>query len=215
MHNPPPQKLEWLVWTGLGLVMGLVLGAFGYARFGPARVAAPPLPVLSQVTGFSLTNQFGEVVTAATLRGRPWLGEIIFTRCPGPCVRMTRNLAELQSRLPRGTDLRFVTLTADPAHDTPAVLRAYAERFGADSNRWHFLTGPHVRLYELATQQLLLAVAENPDPANAPPDELFIHSTRMVLVDAAGRVRAAYDGESPAAQDQVLADWRRLAAEPR
>jgi cytochrome oxidase Cu insertion factor (SCO1/SenC/PrrC family) len=215
MHNPPPQKLEWLVWTGLGLVMGLVLGAFAYARLGPARVAEPPLPVLSQVTGFSLTNQFEEVVTAEALRGRPWLGEIIFTRCPGPCVRMTRNLAELQNRLPRDADLRFVTLTADPAYDTPAVLRAYAERFGADSNRWHFLTGPQVRLYELATKQLLLAVAENPDPANAPPDELFIHSTRMVLVDAAGRVRAAYDGESPAAQDQVLEDLRRLAAEPR
>jgi cytochrome oxidase Cu insertion factor (SCO1/SenC/PrrC family) len=215
MQNPPPQKLEWLVWTGLGLVMGLVLGAYAYARFGPARVAEPPLPVLSRVTGFSLTNQFGEVVTVEALRGRPWLGEIIFTRCPGPCVRMTRNLAELQNRLPRDADPRFVTLTADPAYDTPAVLRAYAERFGADSNRWHFLTGPQVRLYELATKQLLLAVAENPDPANAPPDELFIHSTRMVLVDAAGRVRAAYDGESPAAQDQVLADLRRLAAEPR
>jgi len=215
MQNPPPQKLEWLVWTGLGLAMGLVLGAFAYARWGPARVADSPLPVLSQVTGFNLTNQFGEVVTAETLRGRPWLGEIIFTRCPGPCVRMTRNLAELQSRLPRDADLRLVTLTADPAYDTPAVLRAYAERFGADSNRWHFLTGSQVQLYELATKQLLLAVAENPDPANAPPDELFIHSTRMVLVDPAGRVRAAYDGESPAAQDQVLADLRRLAAEPR
>lgn len=215
MQNPPPPKLEWLVWTGLGLAMGLVLGAFAYARWGPARVADSPLPVLSQVTGFNLTNQFGEVVTAETLRGRPWLGEIIFTRCPGPCVRMTRNLAELQSRLPRGADLRFVTLTADPAYDTPAVLRTYAERFGADSDRWHFLTGPQIQLYELATKQLLLAVAENPDPANAPPDELFIHSTRMVLVDPAGRVRAAYDGESPAAQDQVLADLRRLAAEPR
>jgi cytochrome oxidase Cu insertion factor (SCO1/SenC/PrrC family) len=215
MHNPPPQKLEWLVWSCLGLAIGLVLGAFGHARFGAPRNSGPQLPVLSTVTGFSLTNQFGRVVTAADLLGQPWLAEIIFTRCPGPCLRMTRNLASLQGRLPPDAPLRFVTLTADAAFDTPVVLREYAQRFGADSNRWQFLTGPQAKLYELATRQLLLAVAENPDPANAALDELFIHSSRMVLVDGAGRVRATYDGESPEAQDQVLADLRRLPAETR
>ena len=214
MDNPPPQKLEWLVWTSLGLTIGLVLGAFLHSRLGmPAGSPAPPLPVLASVTGFTLTNQFGETVTAADLRGHPWIGDIIFTRCPGPCVRMTRNLAELQTRLAPTDGARFVTLTADPAFDTPEVLRRYADRFGADSNRWDFLTGPQVKLYELATQQLLLAVAENPDPTNAPPDELFIHSSRLVLVDSSGRVRASYDGEAPEAQAQVLADLRRLAAE--
>ncbi len=211
----PPQKLEWLVWSGLGVLVGLILGAFAYARLGPARSAGPPLPVLSQVTNFTLTNQWGEVVTAGRLRGRPWLAEIIFTRCPGPCVRMTRNLAELQHRLPSRPPVQLVTLTADPAHDTPEVLRAYAGRFGANPDRWWFLTGPQAHIYEVATRQLLLAVAENPDPANAPPDELFIHSTRLVLVDAEGRVRAFYDGEAPASQQQVLADLRRLAAETR
>jgi protein SCO1/2 len=215
MVAPPPQKLEWLVWTGLGLAMGLVLGAFVHSRLGqPATPSLSPLPVLGTVTGFALTNQFGLTVTAGDLRGRPWIGDIIFTRCPGPCVRMTRNLAELQTRLAPTDGTRFVTLTADPAFDTPEVLRRYAERFGANSNRWDFLTGPQVQLYDLATRQLLLAVAENPDPTNAPPDELFIHSSRLVLVDAQGRVRASYDGEAPEAQARLLADLQRLTAEP-
>lgn len=213
MNQPPPQKLEWLVWSALGLAVGLVLGAFVYSRLAPgARPSEPPLPVLSQVTGFSLTNQSGQVITAESLLGRPWLACVIFTRCPGPCVRMTRNLAALQNRLPREAGVMLVTLTADPAFDTPEVLRRYAAAFGADTNRWHFLTGPQVELYTLATRQLLLAVGENPDPARARPEDLFIHSTRVVLVDARGRVRASYDGEDPAALEAVLVDLPRLAA---
>jgi protein SCO1/2 len=214
MNQPPPPKFEWLVWGGLGLAVGLVLGAFAYSRLGPApRPAGPPLPVLSQVTGFTLTNQAGTVVTAEALLGRPWLACVIFTRCPGPCVRMTRNLAALQKRLPDTANLCFVTLTADPAFDTPEVLRRYAAAFSADTRRWHFLTGPQVELYTLATRQLLLAVGENPDPARARPEDLFIHSTRVVLVDAQGRVRASYDGEDPAALEAVLTDLPKLAAE--
>jgi cytochrome oxidase Cu insertion factor (SCO1/SenC/PrrC family) len=127
---------------------------------------------------------------------------------------MTRNLAALQNRLPRESEVMLVTLTADPAFDTPEVLRRYAAAFGADTHRWHFLTGPQVELYTLATRQLLLAVGENPDPATARPEDLFIHSTRVVLVDAHGRVRASYDGEDPAALEAVLTDLPKLAAGP-
>jgi protein SCO1/2 len=127
---------------------------------------------------------------------------------------MTRNLAELQKELPPGSGLRLLLLTADPDYDTPPVLREYGQRFGADFTRWDFLTGPQLRIYTLATQQLLLAVAENPNPADAAPQDLFVHSTKLVLVDAQGRVRAAYDGEDPAARDQVLADLHRLETEP-
>lgn len=212
---PPPQKLEWLVWTVLGLALGLVLGAFGYSRFGPARLspASRPLPVLGAVTGFALTNQLGQPVTNADLRGAPWLANIIFTRCPGPCLRMTTNLQALQKRLPRKSNLRIVSLTADPAFDTPAVLQRYAERFGAQPRRWQFLTGPQSSIYELATRQLLLSVAENPDPTNAAPADLFIHSTKLVLVDDRGRLRAVYDGEDTNAHPRILADLAALARE--
>jgi len=215
--SPASPTLERLVWGVLGLAAGVVIGAFLCARLGPrspgAVSDAPPLPVLATVTGFALTNQAGLAVSAADLHGHPWLGAIIFTRCPGPCVRVTRNLVELQKRLPPPTDLRFVVLTADPEFDTPRVLREYGDRFGVDFQRWQFLTGPQVALYTLATQQLLLAVAENPDPARAAPQDLFIHSTKVVLVDRVGRVRGAYDGEDSAAGEQILTDVRRLDRE--
>lgn len=195
--------------------MGLVLGAFGYARWGPAGAGPgePPLPVLAQVTGFELTNHLGRAFAATDLRDQPWLAGIIFTRCPGPCVRMTRNLVALQAQVPGATGLRFVLLTADPAFDTSDVLRQYGERWGADPARWQFLTGPQLSLYRLATQQLLLAVAENPEPETAAPQDLFLHSTKVVLVDRRGRVRAAYDGEDPEALRRVTGDLRRLERE--
>jgi protein SCO1/2 len=215
--SPASPTLERLVWGIVGLAAGVVIGAFLYARLGPrlsgSGTEAPPLPVLANVTGFALTNHAGLEVSATDLRGQPWLGAIIFTRCPGPCVRVTRNLVALQNRLLPESGLRFVVLTADPQFDTPTVLREYGERFGADFRRWHFLTGPQLALYTVATQQLLLAVAENPDPTNAAPQDLFIHSTKVVLVDRAGRVRGAYDGEEPAAGEQILADVRRLERE--
>lgn len=219
MTSPSPASpaFERVAWGIVGLAAGLVIGAFLHARLGPrptrAGPAGAPLPVLAAITGFALTNQAGVAVSADALRGHPWLGAIIFTRCPGPCVRVTRNLVALQNRLPPGTELRFVVLTADPQFDTPPALHDYGERFGVDFRRWQFLTGPQSALYTLATQQLLLAVAENPDPATAAPQDLFIHSTKVVLVDRAGRVRGAYDGEDEAAAERILTDVRRLDLE--
>ncbi len=214
---PVSPNLERLVWGGIGLAAGLLIGAYLHASWATLRPEGrrpqKPLPVLSTVTQFALTNQTGRMVTAADLAGHPWLGAIIFTRCPGPCVRVTRNLVRLQDGPAQGTDLRFVVLTADPEYDTPRTLQQYGERFGVDPRRWDFLTGTQFDLYTVATQQLLLAVAENPDPASAAPQDLFIHSTKVVLVDARGKVRAAYDGEDPGALIQAVADVNRLAEE--
>ncbi len=97
-----------------------------------------PLPVIGQITGFTLTNQDNAAVSLADLRGKVWVADVVFTRCAGPCPRMTHQLAELQSALPANQPVRLVTLTSDPEYDTPPVLKKYAARFGADSNRWMF-----------------------------------------------------------------------------
>ena len=172
-----------------------------------------PLPVLSRVTGFQLTNQVGQVVSASTLAGHIWVADIVFTRCPGPCVQMTRHLAELQRGLAPDSPVKLVSLTADPEFDTMEVLRGYADRFGAQPDRWHFLTGRKPDVYDLAIRQLLLAVGES-DPAQRARDaDLFIHSTKFVLVDAQGGVRGVFEGTDPESGPQLLAAIRRLLVE--
>lgn len=203
--------------TGTGLLVGLFffLGIMALVLFlRQQHVAGPPLPVLGQVTGFTLTNQAGQPWSSSSLEGRIWVADIIFTRCPGSCVVMTSHLRQLQQTLPESSEVSLVSLTADPAHDTPEVLRAYANRFEADPGRWQFLTGPQSEIYKVATGQLLLAVAENPDPDNAPIEDLFLHSTKLVLVDRQGRLRGVFDGTDPSVVEEIRVAVSRLEREP-
>jgi protein SCO1/2 len=137
--NRPAKRIEWLVWGGLGLTIAFIVVAFIIRQTRLQN--QPPLEVLFQVPDFTLTNQAGQPFGLANLRGNVWLAEIIFTKCGGPCPRMTERMAQLQAALSPDKPVRFVTLTTDPDFDTPPVLEAYSRRFKAQPERWHFLTG--------------------------------------------------------------------------
>src|SRR6185437_13521971 len=169
-----------------------------------------PLPVLATVSDFALTNQFGRSVTLEDLRGKVWIADIIFTRCPGPCAKMTKQMSELQAALPSNEPVQLVSLTADPEFDTPEVLKKYGERFGALPQRWQFLTGKKLDVYRLATKGLLLAVDEIKADERTSPDDLFVHSTLFVIVDKHGRVRGSFDGTEASSRSKILAAMRAL-----
>lgn len=188
-----------LVWGGITLVIGVIAVAYVRER----SQASKTLPILREVNPFSLTNQHGQVVTRESLAGKVWLAEIIFSRCPVQCLKMTRELVAIQNELPKRDDLGFVSLTADPEYDTPAVLKNYGAAHGADPARWNFLTGSKSNLYSLALDGLLLSVRENPDKQNANLDDLFIHSTRLVLVDRKGRLRAWFNGDGTTPRREI------------
>src|SRR5258707_1385824 len=136
-----PQQLPRTLWLGVGLLLGLLGLAYLVSLAELNRVQHRALPVLGQITDFTLTNQDGKITTLADLSNHVWVADIIFTRCAGPCPRMTQQMALLQAVLPKDGAARLVTLTTDPDFDTPAVMKKYGERFGADFNRWTFLTG--------------------------------------------------------------------------
>ena len=185
------QKIEWVVWTGLVLVIVTIVAIFVLSR----HPLAIPLPIIGKISNFSLTNENNETVTLSWLRGKVWVADIIFTRCPGPCATMTRHLAELQSELPGGDETRIVSLSSDPEYDTPEVLRKYAKQHGADTNRWWFLTGPNKALRELAVNDFKFVDIETKPEDRTVPEDLFIHSTWYVLVDRQGQVRGWKDRE--------------------
>jgi len=216
--NTGVTKTMRLIWVGVLLTaMLLVLGALLLAlRARQARM--PPPPVYGSVAEFTLTNADGRPVTLADLRGRVWVADIIFTRCAGPCPRMTAQMKRVQDALPPNSGARLVTLTTDPEFDSPAVLAAYARKFGADTNRWLFLTGAKAEIAKLAVDSLKLTAIEKKPGERLDPADLFIHSTLFVIVDKQARLRGVFETEGEgiepgAAQARILATIRRLEKE--
>lgn len=150
------------------------------------------LPVICQLDDFSMTNHLGQTVRRADLLGQVWVADVIFTRCPGPCATMTGRMADLQASLPDEWPVRFVSITADAEYDTPEVLRRYADECRADSRRWNFLHGSKPAIVDLAVKNLKLVVLDKEQERQS-PDDLFIHSTTLALVDKHGRLRGAFE----------------------
>lgn len=211
--------IPWPVRVGLALVALTLMVVFLLPGLKSQDSRGQPLPVIGSIAGFTLTNQNGGAVSLADLRGKVWVADIIFTRCPGPCLKMTRQMRELQDALPPASKAKLVTLTTDADFDTPPVLRAYAERFRADTNRWIFLTGPKPEIVKLAIDSLKLTAIEKKAEERESPQDLFVHSSIFVLADKQARLRGVFEttGEGidpPAVKEQILAAVRRLEREP-
>jgi cytochrome oxidase Cu insertion factor (SCO1/SenC/PrrC family) len=188
------QRSNWTLLVGLALVLGILACLVVLINHEPSPTrASQGLPVIGPVENFTLTNQQGELVSLEQLKGQVWVADIIFTRCAGPCPEMTRKMKELQEALPPDSQARLVTLTTDAEYDTPEVLARYAERYGAESDRWTFLTGDKVAIANLAIDSLKLTVVEKAPEERTDPNDLFVHSTIFVVVDGEGRLRGAFE----------------------
>jgi protein SCO1/2 len=122
-------------------------------------------------------------------------------------------MAELQSHLPPKLPVKLVTITTDPGHDSPAVLKRYGEKFGANFDRWMFLTGTKTNLARLARDGLKLVADEIKPEDRASPDDLFLHSTIFVLLDKQGRLRGSLDSTEEGFIAKATAAIRKLANE--
>jgi protein SCO1/2/putative membrane protein len=164
-------------------------------------------PDLGAIADFTLTAQDGHALGRADLQGSPWIADFVFTRCSGPCPLITGNMARLARDL-ASSEVRFVSFSVDPEHDTPDVLAGYARSFQADA-RWSFLTGDRARVTDLLRGSFKVGMEKSPDP-KTPVGEMVAHSTKMVLVGRDARIRGYYDGSDPADVERLLADARDL-----
>ena len=195
-----------IAWVLLGLLVALIATNILIRSRGDKDQHTPSqqpvlkanttrLPVISRVEPFALTNQRNAVITHTHLLGKPWLANIIFTRCPTFCPVLTQTMSQLRPKLP--AELNYVTLTTDPAHDTPEILKAFATANGSDGDNWHFLTGPKADLMKLAVDNLKLTALPVEPEKRTNPNDLFVHSSFIMLVDAQGRVRKHFEYDAP------------------
>ena len=206
------RRTQWIVGSVLAVIVALI--AVSFARQESRRPAGPALPIIGGVHEFQLTNQLGAAVTLADLHGKVWIANVIFTRCPGPCLTMSRQLAGLAGRLPGGDETHIVTLTIDPEFDTPAVLARYAGKLGGDTSRWWFLTGAPRELRRLSVDDLKFVAVDKEAKEQQSTDDLFIHSTYFMVVDRRGRLRSVIESVEPGANEKTLSIISQLLAEP-
>lgn len=163
------------------------------------------LPVLAEVPELDLVRSDGERVTRAELAGTPWVADFVFTRCVTSCPVMTGRMQGVGSGLVEGEDFRRVSISVDPAYDTPEVLREY-QRARRLPESWWWLTGEPDAVLALVREGFLLGVEPNPGD----PDDPILHSTRLVLVDGENRIRGYYDALDAEALERLENDLAHL-----
>lgn len=168
-----------------------------------------PLPVYGTLPTWQLTDQAGRPFGSAQLHGHAFVANFMFTSCPTICPTLTRHMARVQQRTaPLGDRLHLVSISVDPAVDTPQRLSEYGHRYGFDPRRWHFVTGEAEALQTIAADGFRVALGQAPPPGQERPHDFnILHSANLMLVDGEGRIRGVYR-----ADDESLSELARDAA---
>jgi protein SCO1/2 len=201
-----PRSWSALAWKATLILIPLLTagGLFFLRQIEVARLARRQLPEDAIVPSFQLTDQDGQPFGTEQLRGKIWIADFVYTTCPGPCPMISSRMSETQKPL-RDTDVKLVSFSVDPQHDTPAVLRDYAAKLNAQPGRWKFLTGDKNTIYHLIRDGFKLATLNGTEGP--------VHSTRLVLVDRHGVIRGYYDATEADAVTRLLADTNHLLQE--
>jgi protein SCO1/2 len=151
------------------------------------RVA--PIAIGQPVPEFTLTDQHRKPISLARFRGKVVAVNFIYTSCALPqfCYRMSNHFGVVQRRFGEraGRDLVLLTVTFDPARDTPERLKEYASQWQAEPGRWHFLTGGEADVQRVCD---LFGVDFFPE------EGLMSHSVRTAVIDRRGTLAANIEG---------------------
>jgi protein SCO1/2 len=200
----------------IGGMMVVLASIIGYALFPDvqaeaARQAADALPRVFKAPSFQLVDQRDRVVSQDDLKGHVWIVDFIFTNCAGPCWAMSERMADFQKEFAADTSMRFVSVTVDPARDSPARFAEYAKQHGADFDRWLFLTHPDVAMVRSLVSEGFKTVARDSTEAQrADGADTILHSTHFMLVDRKGVVRGIYDGTDADSLEKLVSEARGL-----
>jgi len=141
-----------------------------------------------KVPDFKFVNQDGDTITNKDYLGKVYVVEFFFTTCPSICPIMSENLVDIQNKLKGKENFGIVSITLDPEHDTPQVLKEYAEEHKVTNPNWNFLTGDRKVIYDMANLGFGIFADEDETVPGG-----FAHSGLFALIDKEGYVRSRED----------------------
>lgn len=159
------------------------------------------------ISAFKTVNQYGDSISNKSLDNEIYVADFFFTTCPSICPIMHRNMLNVYNAFKGSGDIKIISYTIDPKHDSVPVLRKYADKLGVTGNTWWFLQGKKDSIYKLSESYLVRKPQED-------ARQQFIHDGSFLLVDKQKRVRGAYDGTDPKQVEQMIADIKVLQKEP-
>ncbi len=170
--------------------------------FGPEGHRVPP---------FGLTTQSGDTFTHDDLEGKVHVADFFFTTCPTICPKMSKNMRRLQKELQKHgltqKKVMLLSFSVDPSHDTPAVLRDYAEEYGADTEQWKFLTGDRDQIYQVGREGYMVTARKDSGKVEK---TRHLHSGHFILVDRKRRIRGYFSGTDSTSLDPLIGNIRWL-----
>ena len=172
-----------------------------------AGCQSQPPPVMTTIPVFELTAASGEPFKSTTLAGEPYVASFFFTSCGTICPRVMGGVrGALQEASRRALPLRAISITVDPATDTPEHLRKYATKEGIPSEQWTLLTGSEAELDAVVREGFLAYIGAREEREGG----LFEigHEGRLMLIDKLGRLRGIFEPDADGQQRLVDAAGR-------
>lgn len=149
---------------------------------------------------FQLTQSTGDPFKSESLDGHIWVTNFFFSSCPSICLKENVAVQELDQEFGhRG--VKFVSITIDPANDTPSRLNEYSKRFNADPSRWFFLTG---------NMDYITRVGKDIFKTQIEPNG---HTERLFVIDRKGEIRGAFHFQNPIEMQEMRAMLNQLISE--
>lgn len=174
----------------------------------------PKLDDLGRLPAFSFVDHTGATLTRADLEGHVTIVNFIFTRCDTICPVTSMKMRSVEDKTNDvGGDIKLVSISVDPVHDTVPVLAAYATKYGADPTRWRFARGDIAAVREVVEQGMQMGF-DDLGGATASGAPNITHSGHFVLLDQRAHVRGYYDSDDWPRIETLMKHARYLARRP-
>jgi protein SCO1/2 len=162
--------------------------------------------IYPKIPFFKFKNQYGKVVTSRDLKGKVWIADFFFTKCPTICPTMTAQLKRLSTKTKDLADqIQYISFSIDPRTDQPEILQKYISKNGITAKNWEFLTGDENKTHQLGVNYFQVFANKDIESAGG-----YAHSPAFVLVDKEGYVRGVYIGTQTEQVDLLEKDVRKL-----
>jgi len=155
-----------------------------------------------KIADFTMQEARQGALTNKDVAGKVWIGATLFTHCPGICPTITTAMAELQDAFKDDADFRLVSVTVDPARDTPEILQKFAGGYGAEKGRWFFVRHPDRDAVGTFVKTVLYLPYNDVEPLEHPP--------HISLIDRDGTLRGMWDGTVPDEVEKLKTAIREL-----